>query len=677
MYLGVTLFVLGYADLRHEFILLETSVLLLIGEPRARALAASGLLFAVLSLIKFTFALYAVPAIVLVCAWKWRESGRANVLVMPATYAIGFLTLWLILGQSLFNLPEYLSLYLEMASGYVEAMSIPGPKNTFLLGMAILAIDVIVCLALIPFAQRKGRYLVCLLLIFAMLHLQFRHGFIRHDAHCLGFFFFGVALPFVVLAAETQSQKLWGVRLGLMASVCLSLIGFEVCCIQGGPGLTLIGPYIWVQDFRTKWQWMRHPNGHRKLMEQLRMERAQQFNLPQTRAIVGNDRIDMTGYEQGVLLLNGFNYAPRPVFQSYAAYTPKLLELNAAHYRGDRAPKFTLMKMLPMDGRVPASEDGGVMLELFKNYHPVLKEKGYLLLERCDADCDVEISPLDCVEQEIIMGHEAPIDLKPGLYQTISFQFRLRNIGKLLHSLYRNPILIINFRLSNGETRSYRLVPGIAAHEFLLNPLVEDDNDFVEIYAGNVDKRVVSFSIHQEEFRGSHPYRFEVQMSLKTYPREFFRSVKPSEIHRLRCEALGAIPERVTGDLKLARCDGLDSLVVENGNLSYAMKSGARRITGQYGVVSAATNPSATKGQPNHADGVEFAIESISATGQRTVLWRNRLTPSRRPEDRGPHTFIVELPSDNFGGALELHTTDQTSHDPVSDRGYWSQIRFE
>jgi hypothetical protein len=532
LYAGIIMYIVGNADLRFEFILLGTSILLVIGEPRARALAAAGLMFAVLSLIKFTFALYAVPAIALVCAWKWRESGRPDVLVLPAAFGIGFLTLWLGLGQSLLNLPQYVSLYLDMATGYVEAMSLGGPKNTFFLGTAILAINVIVCVALIPFAQRKGRYLVCLLLIFAMLHLQFRHGFIRHDAHCLGFFCFGVGLPFIVLAAETQGQKFWGARLGLMASICLSLVGFEVCCIQTGPSLATIGPYVCVHEFCDKLQWLRHPNRQRILLEQLRQERAEQLSLPQTRAIVGNDRIDMFGYEQGVLLLNGFNYAPRPVFQGYAAYTQKLLELNASYYRGDRAPRFALVKMQPIDARIPTSEDGGVVLELLKNYHPVLKEKGYLLLERCNADREVELSPLETAEQPILMGQKVLIDLKPGLYQTVSFHFQLRNFGKLLHSIYRNPSLFVNFRLSDGDFRSYRLVPGIVAHEFLLNPLVEDENDFADVFAGKPGKRVVSFTIHPEDFRGSYPYHFEVRMVLKTYPREFFRSVDPTEIKR-------------------------------------------------------------------------------------------------------------------------------------------------
>jgi len=45
---------------------------------------------------------------------------------------------------------------------------------------------------------------------------------------------------------------------------------------------------------------------------------------------VGGASIDVLGFRQDAAILNGLNYTPHPVFQSYAAYTPGLQRLNTA-----------------------------------------------------------------------------------------------------------------------------------------------------------------------------------------------------------------------------------------------------------------------------------------------------------------------------------------------------------
>ena len=57
-------------------------------------------------------------------------------------------------------------------------------------------------------------------------------------------------------------------------------------------------------------------------------EAKNKFYLPRISAVVAGRTVDVFGYRQGIAILNGLNYVPRPIFQGYSAYTPSLIELN-------------------------------------------------------------------------------------------------------------------------------------------------------------------------------------------------------------------------------------------------------------------------------------------------------------------------------------------------------------
>jgi hypothetical protein len=74
--------------------------------------------------------------------------------------------------------------------------------------------------------------------------------------------------------------------------------------------------------------------------------------------------VDAYPTDVSALLSHGFDYEPRPVLQSYAAYTPRLSALNAAHLRGSRAPENLLLDIAPIDARLASMEDGASWIEI-------------------------------------------------------------------------------------------------------------------------------------------------------------------------------------------------------------------------------------------------------------------------------------------------------------------------
>jgi hypothetical protein len=217
--------------------------------------------------------------------------------------------------------------------------------------------------------------------------------------------------------------------------------------------------------------------------------------LPRLSAIVGAATADQFSCDQGVVLLNGWNYRPRPVFQGYSAYTARLLADNATFFRSDRAPRFILWHLDPLDKRFPASEDGPALLEIVRRYHPVAEEDDYLLLERRS------LQPTDAVTSPIVWRRDVPFDEEvqtgalPGATQLVHFHMDESLRGTLTRLLFRPPEVFLRVRTADGQTLRYRLIPALASSTFLLNPLVRDDRDLVRWYRGDEVPRVVAFTV--------------------------------------------------------------------------------------------------------------------------------------------------------------------------------------
>lgn len=530
-YAAMLLYVVSLSDLRLEFTALALACLLVVSELRVPFLLLSGIVFAALCLVKFTFAAFVLPALVLVTAWKWWETRRLTALVLPVAYGVGLLGIWLATGQALANLPKFMTMSMEIASGYVEAMSVTGSQSLLVRALVIIVIDVLACLVIVLRAKRKRPLLVCLILTLAALHFQFRHSFIRHDeGHCLFFFGFAITFPFVLVVAEPGALNRWLVRLSFGVTLVLALQPFSELNSIYTPNFRRRATELWT-SLRNRANAISHPQIHQDELDTMHRRQCDLWQMPKIKSLVGDKTIDMISYSQGLLFLNGLNWTPRPIFQSYSAYTPKLLAVNQDFYRGERAPEFVLFRMSPIDGRLPSTEDSGALMELLRSYRPVMKEKDYLLFQHQKAARPQNgLSSERTTELTIRLGEVVPISSSPKEFLTAAFQFQLRTSGRLLHALYRNPILYVNFRLSDGSFRRYRLVPGLAAHEFLLNPLVEDNDDFVEIYGGKANKRIVALSITQEDFFGLHLYRSDVHLTLKAFPLPFATQLSPSEL---------------------------------------------------------------------------------------------------------------------------------------------------
>jgi hypothetical protein len=191
---------------------------------------------------------------------------------------------------------------------------------------------------------------------------------------------------------------------------------------------------------------------------------------------------DVYSYEQSVLLASGNAWDPRPVFQSYSAYTPELAMVNEQHLRGLGAPDWALIDLESIEGRLPSLDDGASWPALFDNYAFISYDSHYVLMQRRQAVQQEsrfeEIVRETCETGKTVAIPEtngllfAAIDLKPTL------------LGRLLTVAFNPPQLHIVLHLSNGQTKRYRVVAGMMSTGFLLSPFVSDTKAFASLADG-------------------------------------------------------------------------------------------------------------------------------------------------------------------------------------------------
>ena len=205
-----------------------------------------------------------------------------------------------------------------------------------------------------------------------------------------------------------------------------------------------------------------------------------------------------------VAFAHGLSLQPRPVLQSYAAFTPALIERDAQHFAGANAADHVLLSVAEIDERLPTLEDSRSWLELLSNY------------ELTDASCTLlKLSRRD--RPRLLLAAEPslrttarygePIGLPPASSGLIWCRIQIKPSvqGRLASVLYRLPELRLRTTVSgtDGSARDFRLLPGSAETGFLLSPLVENREDLIRLWSMEDDiegsdvgiqKRVLSIS---------------------------------------------------------------------------------------------------------------------------------------------------------------------------------------
>ena len=444
--------------------------------------------FGLLVLAKGTF-LITCSLLALLCAGLfWRSGERWLAGAALAVPALAIPLFWVLSGQPLSALPGFFGALGPIISGYSLAMvryGRDGHAHTIVL--YLIAAICLLCWARGGPGRRSTHTLFLAAVYAVFLFFAFKAGFVRHDAHAV---IAGDALMLAWLLTYFVADEPPTVGVAL-----LCLLVFWACDEYAVGSSTRTVYHNLSSTFSGLGKGLRarqHPQALTgSYADALAQIQSQQPFLKRP------GTMDIYPYDEAYVFSSGNAWSPRPVFQSYSAYTPELLERNAAHLLGASAPDNILFKLDPMNNRLPALEDGLSWPILINRYSLQGFENNFIYFHK--RAVAVESAPQSIGSGGFQLGDEVVVPASGGpLFAQIDIHQSA--YGTIESALFRAAQLHISVHLADGRVLDYGFVPGMAKTSFLLSPLMEDSAGFCRFAlgdaAGLASNQVKSFRIY-------------------------------------------------------------------------------------------------------------------------------------------------------------------------------------
>ncbi|MGB8354148.1 MAG: hypothetical protein WCD79_09700 [Chthoniobacteraceae bacterium] len=459
------------------------------------ASAFFALFFAAISLMKFTNLVFASFVIIVVCIYQCRLFRLLEAAWLASWFSCGGLMLWLLCHQNPLNFPAYLRNSWRISTGYEEAMGTPASAHVLWKGIAVLAILGIYMLLHFRLQRNKPRAIASLAILAAFLFLDWKHGFVRADAHML-VFFVSALVPMAAFPAlmDDPPRLRWLQRSLLLCAGVISLLAVHNIMQEEETEPPYVSDGLWESihdNFSNVLDWKSFRASYGSSLQ----EHKEKSDLPLAREIIGSGTVDLIGNEQTAIFYNGFHYSPRPVFQSFAAYNQPLEQLNYDFLVSSRAPDFVLMKLNAIDERLAALDDALLLRILPRLYAVVIPdEHGYMLWKRrTPQQPSAPVRTLRSIDLALntpfLLGDLATknlwvtIDLRPSL------------LGRLRRFFYKPAMVRLNVGLDDGTSNTYIMPLSQALSGFILNPLIENNADYLAFSKGESTRRIRSLEI--------------------------------------------------------------------------------------------------------------------------------------------------------------------------------------
>lgn len=174
---------------------------------------------------------------------------------------------------------------------------------------------------------------------------------------------------------------------------------------------------------------------------------------------VGSSEVDIFPYDIFHIFSENLNYKPRPVMQSYSAYTPYLDQLNASAFSNPKGPKFIIFRSGAIDERYPWFDESFTKQTIARNFRVVEQKNEWLLLERLSNELGRLREPAG--EERRAFGEwiKVPesLDLLYG-----RFAIKYTMLGSLAKFFFQVTPPRVTFRLNDGKEIGFRaIVPAI------------------------------------------------------------------------------------------------------------------------------------------------------------------------------------------------------------------------
>jgi hypothetical protein len=450
--------------------------------------------------------------------------------LLPYLVAYLFYTLLFLqtISQEAFpSLLDYLQNSGQLSSAYSSAMSYLGSRLG--LWLAFLCLVLILPLLYLLVVQRSlGLTLAFLFSLF----LSFKHGFVRQDGHVIIFTIVMIVIASLsVIKIENNQGKVKNIPVVKLSHVIYLLI-FLLCIaiaqnsvvypsrIQQFSPQRALQNVVFYAGFAN---WPKFTEQRQQSVEAIIKETSGAMKLPDSvQEKVKGKTIDIIPWEFSIVPANDLDWKPRPVIQSYAAYTEKLDDINDNNL-ADFPRDFIFYQFRTIDGRHPFFDEPKTFSRVICNYRPdsipdafsIHKRLApYYLLDRQNTSRCTDSGMGETTQITWNTPYELPTRANSITRAKIEFQYSL--LGKIVKTLFRIPPVYMNVNYLDGTNARFRIIQENSANGPIVSHLPRNEPEIAAFLQGNLSPQVKSI-----QFEVSDPWLFHREIAItpfwKTY----------------------------------------------------------------------------------------------------------------------------------------------------------------
>ena len=484
-------------------------------KEQTRAIIVCMFFLAVVSLIKFSATILSLNIVMLFALYSLFIRNKKHALTAIVTFLGVLIGLWIISGQNIWNIYDYVVLSYNLSTAYNASMQTEGP--TWQIYFAIVTIMLFLLSGYAAAHNRMKNVMFFLAMNAGLIFFSFKHGFIRHQTHAYVFFSNMLILLPVLNIIQKRDSFLRTTRLYPVFGAFLMVILFQ------NPFLPMFRPMEKISQAKESLSLALHPEKCEKAI-------ADTKKLLQNQMVIDNDSlqsiqsktIDIIPWDTSLVFAYDLNWLPRPVFHSYAAASKKLDGVNANHFKRADAPEIVLYAFKTIDDRYPVFDEPATFRTLLSHYVLLSISNDFAILKRKERIPDEKLVFLS--KGSYTTGERILVPSYNAGYLFGKIHVAYNVLGKIIQFLYKPSKVYITFFTNDGnKSKRFRFVAGNAENGvFLSQHLSYGINDLFSLFSGKIDENRIIRGIQIDV---DHKWQFETDINV-----EFFGMlVKPGE----------------------------------------------------------------------------------------------------------------------------------------------------
>jgi hypothetical protein len=393
-----------------------------------------------------------------------------STLLFAVVFTLSYPLIWFLMFGSFANFFTYIYGVKELASDNSAAAAFYPENNWIYLSLAIALF------VSIPIFNRTKKiiffYAITALAIFA----AWKHGMARQDIyHTRGLFF--LLLVFYTLLNffnERFNRSTLLVSLGSLVFFSLNLPNVRLY-EENNLSFFRVNRFAEFVFDHQKFKDYHLQNSYKNIENQ-KLD-SSLLNL------IANNTIDVYPWDYSYIAANKFNWQPRPVLHSYAAYSSWLDTKDSQHFRSVKAPKFIIFEidkktedlfggsLESIDQRYLLNDEPKTILAILENYRIVHKNNRFILFEKRETPIVFKSKSLGKFNTRFGEDLSIPEKSKNGILR-LKTKISKTIKGRVQSFLFKDQESFINYYMNNGDVYRYKIVPKNAADGIWVNPML-------------------------------------------------------------------------------------------------------------------------------------------------------------------------------------------------------------